>query len=227
MVGYRLYGASGGGGGGGGGGGQIDFSTSGNTRIKSVLDLVGGSTQIRYQGQEEPVTLPSPFSEEIGTMRSYLPQLLDSTTVYDEPPAGRINLNQAPRVVLLAIPGVEEATVEAILAERILDPMEAASVEEMQYETWPLTTGLVDLEEMKAMLPHVCSEGAVRRAQVVGRFDHDSPVVRLEVFLDTTEQPAKITRLRDLSHLGPGYPEEMLLPGSSGIDTSSYGVESY
>ncbi len=227
IIGYRQNGPSEGGGEGGGGGGQIDFSTPGETRIHSVLDLVGGATEIRYQGQEEATMLPSPFSEDIGTMSSYLPQLLESTTVYEEPPAGRINLNQAPRAVLLAIPGIEEGTVEAILAERILDPMEAASVEEMQYETWPLTTGVIDLEEMKTILPYVCSEGAVRRAQVVGRFDHDSPVVRLEVLLDTTEQPANILRVRDLSHLGPGYPEELLIPGSSGIDASAYGVESY
>ena len=52
--------------------------------------------------------------------------LLDAVTTVDaETISGRININQASRTVLLAIPGMTEEIVEQIVGTRIEDPVEA------------------------------------------------------------------------------------------------------
>jgi hypothetical protein len=102
--------------------------------------------------------------------------------------------------------------IEGILAERISDPG-LIDRNEMNYPFWPYTHGIVtDLELMKKLEPYFCTQGAVFKANVVGRFDEQSPVVRLEVWLDASAsgKPARIIRIRELTELGPGYAAEIL-----------------
>lgn len=105
-----------------------------------------------------------------------------------------------------------EEIMEGILAERVVDPALIES-SEMRYPFWPYTHGIVeDLETMKKLEPYFCTGGAVFKATVVGRFDEQSPVVRLEVWLDATAigRPARVIRIRELTDLGPGYAAELL-----------------
>jgi hypothetical protein len=102
--------------------------------------------------------------------------------------------------------------IEGILAERISDPNLIESPE-MNYPFWIYTHNIVtDLAVMKQLEPYFCTQGAVFKAMVVGRFDEQSPVSRLEVWLDAAEagKPAKVIRIRDVSDLGPGYTAELL-----------------
>jgi hypothetical protein len=102
--------------------------------------------------------------------------------------------------------------IEGILAERICDP-NLIDQPEMNYPFWPYTHGIVtDLETMKKLEPYFCTQGAVFKANVVGRFDEQSPVIRLEVWLDAsaTDKPARVIRIRELTELGPGYSAERL-----------------
>ncbi len=101
---------------------------------------------------------------------------------------------------------------EGILAERISDPNQIDQPE-MNYPFWPYTHGIIeDFETMKKLEPYFCTQGSVFKAQVVGRFDEQSPVFRLEVWLDATElnKPARIIRIRELTELGPGFAAELL-----------------
>jgi hypothetical protein len=102
--------------------------------------------------------------------------------------------------------------IDGIIAYRISDPARIDSPE-MSYPFWPYTQGIVsDLEVMKQLEPYFCTQGAVFKATVVGRFDERSPVCRLEVWLDASERGKlpKIIRIRDISELGPGYSAELL-----------------
>jgi hypothetical protein len=102
--------------------------------------------------------------------------------------------------------------IEGILAERVSDP-NLIEQPEMNYPFWPYTHGIIeDFETMKKLEPYFCTQGSVFKAQVIGRFDEVSPVVRLEVWLDATElgKPARIIRIRELTELGPGYAADML-----------------
>ena len=59
------------------------------TQISSILDLIGAKVQIPAQGsgssQTKATTLPSPFTNSTGDMTSYLPMLMDCTTVNTAP----------------------------------------------------------------------------------------------------------------------------------------------
>ncbi|MDR1484413.1 MAG: general secretion pathway protein GspK [Planctomycetaceae bacterium] len=208
-------------------------NSNNNGTIKSLLDLVQPSTNSSQQsstnntGNSAAATaIASPFSNDPVEMAKYLPELYDNLTVSDTPPIGRININLAPRPVLEiflnqknnsessgsnAIADLPDI-IEKIISSR--DP-EKADIpdDEMRYPFWIYTQGIVkDFELMKRLEPYFCTQGAVFRANVIGRFDERSPAVRLEVWFDASEagKPAKIIRIRDLTELGQGFKTESL-----------------
>jgi len=186
-------------------------------KINSLLDLVGG------QG--------SPFADEPDEMNKYLPVLYDNLMTSDTPFVGRINMNQASRTVLELFATREEESpsasttpgtaatqtdmwdiIDQIVEMRVCDPY-LIDLPEMKYPFWIYTHGIVpDLAALKRLEPYFCSQGAVFKATVVGRFDERSPVSRLEVWLDAAEgiRLPKIIRIRNISDLGPGYSAELL-----------------
>ena len=134
---------------------------------------------------------------------------MDQVTIADDPVIpGRININQAPREILLGIPGMTEEIVEQIVGQRNPDP--GADATDTGHETWLLTEGLVTLDEMRTLMPFVCAGGEAYRAQVIGYYDDGRAASRLEVVLDATQQPARVLLWRDISHLGRGYALETL-----------------
>jgi hypothetical protein len=148
-------------------------------------------------------------------MASYLPELMNYCTVREEKTIpGRININQAPRIVLEAIPGMSLDIVEAILSQR--DPSGSQLDPELQHETWLLTRGIVTLDEMRTLMPFVTAGGDVYRAQVIGYFDEGEVFSRVEVVIDATPALPRVLLWRDISHLGRGFARETL-----GIDWMS------
>ncbi len=184
-----------------------------------ILDLVGSRVEVQVpgdNGKQQKVVVDSPFvytPNAAGVMNIYLPKLMDNLTTSDKPVIpGRININQAPKVVLAGIPGMTDEILEKILSERTPDPAQADP--ERRYETWLLAEGILTLEEMKAMQPFICGGGSVYRAQIVGYYEKDGPAARIEVVIDATVTPPKVVFWRDLSHLGRGYAVETLGMGS-------------
>jgi hypothetical protein len=129
-------------------------------------------------------------------------------------------LDEASQLAAAAGAGTETAfsstqvseIIEGILAERVSDP-NLIDKEEMRYPFWVYTHGIIsDLETMKKLEPYFCCQGAVFKANIIGRFDEQSPTVRLEVWLDASmpNKPAKVIRVRELSELGPGYSADIL-----------------
>lgn len=160
-------------------------------------------------------------------MASYLPTLMDACTVIDtEIIPGRINVNQAPREILLGIPGMTEEIVDEILSARsdqtslmLSGTSSAPSTNDgttpgllsgREHETWLLAEGVVTLDEMKQLIPFLCAGGRVYRAQVVGYFQGGGPSARSEVVIDATGTEPRVLLWRDISHLGRGFPLETL-----------------
>ena len=153
--------------------------------------------------------IASPFTEDPAAMAEYLPQLQAyATTTTAAAIPGRINLNQAPRPVLMAIPEMTEELVDAILAQRSAEPSQDDP--NRNYATWPLVEGIVTLEEMQSLMPYVCGSGDVHRAQVVGYYPLGGAYSRAEVVWDATKPVPRAVLWRDISHLGRGYPLEVL-----------------
>jgi type II secretory pathway component PulK len=189
--------------------GELDLTQPGKVSLKNVLELIGAQVQVKFKGQNQATTLDSPFPNDPAAMGTYLPTLLDYvTTNPNKTIPGRININQAPRVVLQGIPGMTPDILDQIMSQRQSDPAQRDDTQ--RYETWLLSKGIVDLEQMKALLPFVCAGGCIYRVQVVGYFDADGPEARIEAVIHAGSQPPRVIFWRDISHLGRGYPLELL-----------------
>jgi len=204
--------------------GQIDVSTlKASVELTSVLDLIGATAEIPAKKpkpesgggqpqQAKPTVLKSPFTE--GSVASDLPKLMENTTTStEETIPGRININQAPRTVLLCIPGVTADIADQIIAQRIEDPK--TDSQDHRYETWPLSEGIVKLDAMKKLLPFVTAGGSVYRAQILGTFEVGGPTARLEVILDASKTPTKQLFWKDMSRLPNGFPVEAAARGTA------------
>jgi DNA uptake protein ComE-like DNA-binding protein len=187
-----------------------NFETPANVRIETLLDLVGGYTMtVDEDRPDERASVVSPFTEDRSAMRDYLPKLLDNfTTTAATSIPGRLNINQAPRSLLVGIPGLDLNAVSQIIANR--RPENNGERPDQAYETWLLTDGIVELEQMRQLMPLVTAGGNVFRAQVVGYFDEEGPASRLEVVVDATQSTPVVRRRRELVELGPGYTPELL-----------------
>jgi type II secretory pathway component PulK len=189
--------------------GKLDLTASPRKKLDSVLDLVGAKTQVRFEGDRNPTALASPFSADPLQMGAYMELLMDNVTVSQAPLLpGRININQAPRAVLMGIPGMTEEIVNEIISRR--DPEPGSDNPHRRLETWILQEAIVTLEEMKSLSPFINGGGDVYRGQVVGYFQGGNAAARAEVIFDATGDAPRVLLWRDISHLGRGYPLETL-----------------
>jgi hypothetical protein len=192
-----------------GAGGQLNMDLKAKTPISQVLDLVGAKVQYTFEGDDSSSILASPFSDDLGSLNTSLPQLMDYVTI--NPAAtipGRININQASITVLMGIPDMAPEIASQIVSRR--DVETTGDKPNRRHETWLLQEGIVTLEEMKQMMPFVTSGGDVYRCQVVGYFQGGQAASRAEVVLDATYTLPRLLFWRDISHLGRGYAIETL-----------------
>lgn len=162
-------------------------------RFESPLDLIGAKVMIPAApgaNEKTAVVLGSPWSREASALREDLPKLMDWTTTEPGPViSGRVNVNLAPRPVLLAVPTMDSALVERILAARTMRA--TADDPARRHPAWLLTEGLVDLPRMKALLPYLTAGGDVHRALVTGFFEDTDRSILAEVVIDATVRPAR------------------------------------
>jgi type II secretory pathway component PulK len=211
----------------------LDFTQPGRQKLNTILDLIGISTEIAKpagsggtsggesqnpsaeqggggnQNQNSKTVVEAAFSDEPGAMQRYLVKLMDNLSVNPAPAIpGRLNINQAPRRLLAGVPGLTSTAVDLIIASR--DVTLGQQRPEQVHETWLLTDGIVELDQMKKLIALVTTGGSVYRAQVVGFYDAEGPADRVEVVIDATQTPPIIRRRWDLRELGPGYSREVL-----------------
>ncbi|GIW92307.1 MAG: general secretion pathway protein GspK [Pirellulaceae bacterium] len=192
---------------------QLDLGRQPSTTIGQLLDLVGAKVQVQFFGTSDAVVIDSPFVPDIGAMNLYLPTLLDNCSVTSaQVIPGRININQAPRVVLMGIPGMDEELVDEIIRNRDVTGQAQVDNPNLRFETWLLTEGLMfneegqpDIARMKQLTVFCCGKGDVYRAQVVGYFQEGGVSSRAEIVIDNTQAVPQVVFWRDLSHLGRGY----------------------
>jgi hypothetical protein len=197
---------------------QLDMTGTPATDLTQVLDLIGVRVQVPpSQAGGRAGVLESPFPSSIVAMGSYLPQLMDLCTVRAEKVfAGRVNINQASRTVLMTIPGMTTEIADAIISQR--EVQGAESSQEMANETWILARGIVTLDELRQMQPFITARGDVYRAQVVGYSDQGEIASRVEAVFDASSAVPRLLSWRDMSHLGRGFAREIL--GVSGMSAA-------
>ncbi len=109
-------------------------------------------------GNNSRTVIEAAFPNDKSAMTDYLPKLMDNLSVNTSTSIpGRLNINQAPRVLLDGIPGLTPDVVDQIIAKR--DPTMGPDRPEQKYETWLLTDDLVDLPTMKKLIPLITGGG--------------------------------------------------------------------
>lgn len=189
--------------------GNIDFEKEAAFEFQSVLDIIGVQTKISFT-DELDATVDSPA--QVNNLVEVLPSIMSNlTTVSESSIPGRLNIMQAPRRMLLGVPGMTEEIADLIISTRefeLNDP--DVTDKQRNYETWILAEGIVDLQTMKTMLPFICVAGSVYRAEIVGYFTDGKGSSRAEVIIDKTMPIPRIVFWRDKSHLSRGYSNETL-----------------
>ena len=198
---------------------QLDLSVPAKHDIECVLDLVGTAVALppkpdADEGDPGPV-LPCPLEDNPQAVSDQLPRLADLTTTTDQPVLyGRVNVNEAPRCVLLGVPGLDATVVDRILSLR--NTVADAADLELRNALWLLTENLVDRPTLKALWPYVTGGGDVFRAQIVAHRSDTGRTARAEVVVDATASPPRQVYWKNLSLLGGSLPDDATaLPASA------------
>ena len=189
---------------------DLDFDAlESSSTFNQILDLAGTFTSM--EGEDgSTIYLRSPIAAspilDPGAVLNVVNAMTNITTYEGDAIPGRMNVMQAPRRLLLGIPGLSEEVVDLIITRREfeLDDPEVSDLSR-KFETWLWTEGLVDLDTMRAILPFVCVGGDVFKAEVVGFFDDGIGSSRAEVILDATAGVPRILFWRNKSHLQTGW----------------------
>ncbi|MEM6780212.1 MAG: type II secretion system protein GspK, partial [Planctomycetota bacterium] len=201
---------------------QFDLTGGADIQFNQILDLV--DAQVTAGNGDNATSYLSPFINEPEVLAEMLPQVMDLLTTQDNDLLpGRINLNECPAELLYGLTVVDADTVAAVLEAR----SQSGSVSilggdtgDRTHETWPLTEGLVTLDQMRALLPLVNAGGDVFRAQVVGYDPSTGLFCRAEAIVDATTLNPRLVQYRDLSHLGRGF-DLSLLGSRTAVDVSA------
>lgn len=198
---------------------EIDFLRESERDFTQVLDLVG--KRLLYEPDlldEEPIDILPAYPLDI-SLANTIDLLMDNASTSSNPTIpGRLNINQAPRLLLQGVPGLSDEMIDFIIQTRSIDPYQDQQ-NYYRHETWLLKQSGINfllggtpfsLENMKALQPFICGGGSVFRAQIIGYYEGGTASARGEVVIDATTVTPRIRLWRDLSHLGRGYPLDVL-----------------
>ncbi|MEZ6141609.1 MAG: type II secretion system protein GspK [Zavarzinella sp.] len=180
----------------------------GRNRISSLFALYQGGIYVPYAGADQngrPVNITfykESFLADPGYAAEILPLMLDKLTTQNatDLPA-RINVNTAPREVLLALPSITEEDVDAILSVRpVFSGGESVSVD---YDTpaWLITQASLPPQVVQAMDRYITARSSVFRLQSIGYFAEGGPIARVEAVIDTNNGLPRILYYRDLTEM--------------------------
>ena len=174
-----------------------------NGNINDPLDLLDAEVTIPTLPTDDLATTSnpkSPFSCSTPVAYERFLRLLDETTTESAVVLrGRINVNEAPRAVLEAVPELTTELVTTILERR------RPGVKEQRHAVWLFAEGVVNVETMKTLSRRLTTGGDVYRIQVAGFFENKPMFHRAEVVLDATVKPPRVIFPKDLTPLG--FPE--------------------
>jgi hypothetical protein len=188
---------------------QLALSTglaTSRRKPKSVFDLANVTITLPKPpgspANAPTYTFPSPLNNP-EKLKEYLPLLLDKTTATQGTELiPRININTAPREVLMAIPGMTEEMADEIVANRTsLDPLDPATTT----GAWLATTLNMPTATFNTMSRYITGRTQLYRVQSIGYFGNGGPTARVEAVIDTNQGKPRIVYFRDLTELGRGF----------------------
>jgi hypothetical protein len=186
--------------------GGLDLTNGGSVQIQSIYELLGAQVNATIDGQQ--TLLDSPWKSDPGSLQEDLPALLDTLSISDDAEvAGRININEARREILAAIPLIPEDLPDKIVAVRAQRLASGTgTADRFSTAGWLLIEKLVDQGTMVALDSMITGRGDVYRLQSIGHSDQGGPQTRFEAIIDSTTAVPKIISLQELNRLGTGFP---------------------
>jgi type II secretory pathway component PulK len=178
--------------------------------IPSLFQLIGTEVVIRPRDQRDTRTpwkrVACPLNDP-AQQRALLPKVLDKLTTTDpnQDLTARVNVNTAPQGVLMALPGLTEADVQAILSARPTPSSLSSPDPIYQTPAWLITEARLPPNTLRTMERFITARTQVYRVQSVGHFEKGGPTVRVEAIIDTNRGRPRIVYWRDLSELGRGF----------------------
>ena|GEM_PF-1667564 len=167
-----------------------------NGQIDSPLVLLDAEIAVASETWESPFSCSDPIRYE-----RFLRLLDEATTHAAVVLHNRINVNEAPRLVLEAVPELSPDITANILEQRRYG--DAAQ----RHAVWLLAENIVDREMMEKLKHRLTTGGDVYRFQVAAMFDGNvvegrKIIQRAEVVLDATVKPVRMAFYKDLTPLG-------------------------
>ncbi|MCL2005552.1 MAG: general secretion pathway protein GspK [Planctomycetaceae bacterium] len=162
-----------------------------NGTINSPLDLLDAEVTLDSETRTSPFSCVEPVRYE-----RFLRLLDETTTDAAVVLRGRINVNEASRLVLEAVPELTPDLVTAILNQRRLDDPS------QRHTVWLLAEGIVDADLMEMLLRRLTTGGDVYRLQAIAFFEGVPMLSRAEAVLDATVKPPRTVFFKDLTPLG-------------------------
>jgi hypothetical protein len=182
---------------------EPNFAIPSAVSIRSPLELIGASIRVPSansdgSGDAGNSLIHSPFRDEITSASDYLRNLLDDVTVQAQTSIeGRIDISQAPLLVLLSVPGMQQELAEQIVQRRLAAQPVGRSLGDDQPESssrltiaWLLEEGIVNLPKLVQLERYLTSRSDVYSCQIIGYKDNDHAVYRSSMIVDArTPQP--------------------------------------
>lgn len=184
----------------------VDKKTRLKSKVKTVLGLADTKVTLPVpKGAPKDTaakTVAGPLND-VAKRKELLPKLLDAvTTSEDFEMLPRLNVTTAPREVLLGLPGLTEAEVDAIISAR--GSLTAGDVATTT-GAWLVTAANLTPAKFAAIESMVTGKSMVYRVHSVGYFARGKAQARAEAVIDTNMGHPRILYYRDVSDLGTGF----------------------
>jgi type II secretory pathway component PulK len=171
---------------------------------KTVLSLL--NTRVTLPAQQPQPGQPTPPTyiydcplNNSANLAQMLPLLMDKTTATTRVELSpRVNINTAPREVLMALPGMTDTMADAIIAGR---PGPSTTDQAYLTGTWAVVNNVMPIATYQQLEPYITGRTMVYRVQSIGYFGEGGPVARVEAVIDTNQGAPRYLYFRDLTDL--------------------------
>jgi hypothetical protein len=188
----------------------------------ATLTMLPGRLQSQMDFVYSRITLPRPadapqdapdvvaFSPLLDPAKRgpLLALLMDKTTVKQAVElVPRVNVNTAPREVLVALTAITNAVNEPIMTEADVDAILAVRADQSPSDpatascAWLITAAGIPPATYRRMEKYVTGSSMVYRVQSIGYLANGGPVARMEAVIDTNQGAPRFLHVRDLTDL--------------------------
>ncbi len=182
------------------------------SKVSSLSSLVSASVVLTSSNKKsKSKVVPSPMADPANA-KEMLALLFDKvTTQANADLPARVNVNTAPREVMLSLPGMTPEGVEDIISKR--PTISGGAPLDLFYTTpaWLITDANITPQQMTAVERLITARTQVYRIQAIGYFEEGGPIARVEAVIDTNQGKPRIVYFRDLTDQGRAIDPRTLL----------------